>query len=285
MLSRMATVAAATPKSSILYSFRLLSSSVNASNPTVDSSKVPIANISIAGETGKPPAGVHAYPHDAPERDFVNFPPYQVREESGKTRAWIIPEEWCQALYAKTGVTGPYVLFWGAVITALSKEYYVASVDFGGHVSFILMCAILAKYAGPQIKKYLDNEADKMQKAHDEKHSQMTRNIVDKIEELDSLGSLTEANALVHAAKKENVQLQLEAEYRERMMQVYNDVKKRLDYQVAIQNAYKRIEREQAINYINGEVARSIGATQEKEAFQTGLETLKALSKKYAGSI
>jgi len=48
---------------------------------------------------------------------------------------------------------------------------------------------------------------------------------------------------------------------------------------------YKRLERDQAIQYILGEVNKALGPTQEKEAFQSGLTQLKALSKKHAGTI
>lgn len=96
----------------------------------------------------------------------------------------------------------------------------------------------------------------------------------------------------------------MEAAFRQRLAQIHQEVKRRLDYQVAVQGVYKRVEREQAINYILGQVNQSIGATQviikknwlikkcfniiklkEKESFQSGLNTLKALSKKYANSI
>ena len=61
---------------------------------------------------------------------------------------------------------------------------------------------------------------------------------------------------------QENVQLQLESAYRARLAQVYQEVKKRLDYQVAVQGVYKRLEREQAINYIINEAHKSIGPNQ-----------------------
>lgn len=66
----------------------------------------------------------------------------------------------------------------------------------------------------------------------------------------------------MHEAKRENIGLQLEAFYRLRLSQAYQEIKKRLDYQVAVQSAYKRLEREQALNYIIGEVNKSIGPAQ-----------------------
>lgn len=101
----------------------------------------------------------------------------------------------------------------------------------------------------------------------------------------EGLKSLPDANALIHEAKRENVHLQLEAAYRARVAEVHTEVKRRLDYQVALDNVHKRVEREQAINYIIDGVKRSIGANQEKEAFNSGLATLKALSQKHAGTI
>ena len=99
----------------------------------------------------------------------------------------------------------------------------------------------------------------------------------------EALKSLPEANTLIHVAKrviyleinqkklrkfiyficfKENLHLQLEAALRQRMAEVFNEVKRRLDYQVALQNVHKRVEREQAVSYIIDGVNKSIGAAQ-----------------------
>lgn len=48
------------------------------------------------------------YPHDAPERDFANFPPMRVPTEAGKVRIGLVPDEWFKAMYDKTGVTGKH---------------------------------------------------------------------------------------------------------------------------------------------------------------------------------
>uniref|UniRef100_A0A8I4A631 ATP synthase subunit b n=1 Tax=Callithrix jacchus TaxID=9483 RepID=A0A8I4A631_CALJA len=56
-------------------------------------------------------------PHLAP------VPP--LPEYGGKVHHGLIPEEFFQYLYPKTGVTGPYVLGTGLILYALSKEIYV----------------------------------------------------------------------------------------------------------------------------------------------------------------
>lgn len=269
MFSRIANVSTLTRKSSILY--RLVGTSSNANASAVATT-----------QSGKEP---RRYPHDAPERDFVNYPTFRLPEESGKVRMSMIPQEWFDAMYPKTGVTGPYILFWGGLASILSKEYFVYSADTSAQFALIIVLAAIVKYGGPKIKSMMTKAVDTANSEQLEEHLNKTKSIGEKITELASLETMTEANKILHAAKKENVELQLESEYRTRLQQIYNDVKKRLDYQVAVQSAFKRLEREQAINYIIGEANKSIGPNQEKEAFTAGLQHLKSLSTKYAGSI
>jgi F-type H+-transporting ATPase subunit b len=231
------------------------------------------------------PAPVKRYPHDAPERDFVNFPPLRIPENGGKLRIGLVPDEWFKALYEKTGVTGPYVLFWGLVATVLSKEYFVFWVDSAEQIVFLAAVVAISKFYGKNLADFLDKQVEVETKKEISKLNDATKEISLKIEQNQKLGSLPEANTLVNLAKKENVHLQLEASFRNRLNSVYQEIKKRLDYQVAVQGVYKRLERDQAINYILSQVNKSIGSNQEKEAFQSGLNALKNLSKKHAGSI
>lgn len=50
----------------------------------------------------------------------------------------------------------------------------------------------------------------------------------------------------------------LEANYRERLLTVYNEVKKRLDYQVAMQNLKQQKEQDHMIQWVEKNVVQSI---------------------------
>lgn len=50
----------------------------------------------------------------------------------------------------------------------------------------------------------------------------------------------------------------LETNYRERLQMVTNEVKKRLDYQVALQNLHRQMEKEHMVNWVEKSVVSSI---------------------------
>jgi F-type H+-transporting ATPase subunit b len=242
----------------------------------------------IFRSAGTAPAAVDnvkRYPHDAQERDMVNFPPMKQPVQPGKLRIGVVPDEWFQFMYNKTGVTGPYILFWGGLTTILSKEYFVPWVDTPEHIVFLGMFILFSKKIAPQIAAFLDKGVKSDDDAYVSELAESTQHVDTQIEGKQNLKSLPDANVLIHAAKRENIHLQLEAALRERMHTVHTEVKKRLDYQVNINNVHARVEREQAINYIIDGVKSSIGANQQKEAFNSGLAQLKALSQKHAMSI
>ncbi|CAF1413952.1 unnamed protein product [Adineta ricciae] len=70
----------------------------------------------------------------------------------------------------------------------------------------------------------------------------------------------------------------LETAYRDRMRQMYEAVKRRLDYQVALQNARKDFERTNMINWITSEVKKSITSKQEQDALQSCLQQLRQIA-------
>jgi len=244
---------------------------------------MPVASASAAN----PPAKQQhkRYPHDSAERDFANFPPPTMPAEGGKLRVGFLPEEWFTAFYNKTGVTGPYLLFWGGVFTAISKEYYVGWIDTAHVMCVMAIVMFIHKMYGHKVRGWFDRELQKEEDVIKQAEADQMKGIHADIVKSEQTKNLPEVNKLAHEAKRENILLQLEAAYRARLAQINSEVRRRLDYQVAVQGVYKRLERDQAISYILGEVNKSLGAAQEKEAFQSGLGQLKALSKKYSGVI
>jgi len=245
------------------------------------------SNKPVASSTAAPPPAKQykRYPHDSPERDFANFPPPTMPEEGGKLRVGFLPEEWFTAFYKKTGVTGPYILFWGGMLTAFSKEYYVSWVDTCHVMCVIGVIMTVHKLYGPKIRGWFERELQKEEDALKQGEVDRMRDIDADIVKSEQTKNLPEVNKLAHEAKRENILLQLEAAYRARLAQLNSEVRRRLDYQVAVQGVYKRLERDQAIQYILSEVNKALGPTQEREAFQSGLNQLKTLSKKHAGTI
>merc|ERR550519_107552 len=82
------------------------------------------------------------------ERDLVNFPPRVRPIERGPVRLGIFPKEWFDALYPKTGVTGPYMALVGVSTFLCSKEYFVMEHDFYFGMGLCICLTGIVKTAG-----------------------------------------------------------------------------------------------------------------------------------------
>lgn len=57
-------------------------------------------------------------------------------------------------------IKGPYILFWGAVATILSKEIFVYWADTSEQLVFLAAVIAASKLYGKQIGQFLDNLSD-----------------------------------------------------------------------------------------------------------------------------
>ncbi|XP_047427181.1 ATP synthase F(0) complex subunit B1, mitochondrial [Mugil cephalus] len=210
-------------------------------------------------------------------RSLAPVPP--LPEKGGKVRHGIFPEEIFQLLYPKTGVTGPYVLGTGLLLYMLSKEIYVINHETFALLSMGSIIIYGIKKFGPSVAAFADKlNEDKVAKAQEVKDLAMT-NLAQAIEDEKKEQWRVEGRAALFDAKRNNVAMLLETNYRERLHMVTNEVKRRLDYQIALQHLHRRMEQEHMVSWVEKNVVGSITPQQEKESIAKCITDLKALAK------
>ncbi|XP_045479900.1 ATP synthase subunit b, mitochondrial-like [Harmonia axyridis] len=210
-----------------------------------------------------------------------NLPEWRrpVRGEPGKVRMGFIPEEWFQLFYKKTGVTGPYTLGVTFSTYLLSKEIFVCEHEYYNGISLAIMCVVGVKMLGPKLAAYLDKEIDAYENMWESSRQEYKDSISNCIEGEKKSQKSMEAQELLLQAKRENVALQLEADYRRRLMVAYNDVKRRLDYQVEKLNIEKRVTQKNLVEWVVAKVESSITPDQDKQNIDKCISDLAAMAK------
>lgn len=106
----------------------------------------------------------------------------------------------------------------------VSKEIYVLEHEYYNGLALLLMYVFAVKKFGPKLAAYLDKEID-------EYNASLEQSRVDEVTGNENLIShekkqqwSLEGQKIIMDIKKENIKMQLEATYRERMMQVYEEV-------------------------------------------------------------
>ncbi|KAH0545716.1 ATP synthase subunit b, mitochondrial [Cotesia glomerata] len=193
-------------------------------------------------------------------------------------RHGFIPEEWFQFFYNKTGYTGPYMFALGLSTYLVSKEFYVMEHEYYTGIACLVMSIVVVKNAGPHMAKYLDAEMDKDEEAAKRTRTDTVDAYEQAIEHEKKEQWRSEAQQMIMDAKKENIKMQIEASYRERAFTVYNEVKKRLDYQLQIANVERRIAQKHMTQWIINNVVKSITPDQEKAALQQCISELQSLA-------
>uniref|UniRef100_A0A3Q1K5R8 ATP synthase subunit b n=1 Tax=Anabas testudineus TaxID=64144 RepID=A0A3Q1K5R8_ANATE len=200
-------------------------------------------------------------------------------ETGGKVRHGIIPEELFQLLYPKTGVTGPYMLGTGLLLYLLSKEIYVINHETFAAASIGAVIIYGVKKFGPQVAAYADKiNEEKVAKAQEVKDLEIS-SLTQAIEDEKKEQWRVEGRSMLFDAKRNNVAMLLEINYRERLHMVTNEVKRRLNYQIALQNLTRQLEQEHMVNWVEKNVISSITPQQEKESIAKCITDLKALAK------
>lgn len=150
--------------------------------------------------------------------------------------------------------------------------------EFYTGISFAILLTGIVKTIGPEFKKNSDDaidqiEAEMEQGRKDEINSHKELIELEKTEQWRAEGQL-----LLNDAQKENVALQLEAAYRDRLATVYNEVKRRLDYQLEIQRVERTVKQKHLVDWVTSKVLASITQDQDQHTLNKCIADLKALA-------
>lgn len=155
----------------------------------------------------------------------------------------------------------------------MEHEYYAG-------LSFAALLIIGIKKLGPGIKKSLDAECDAIEANFEEGRKFEIESLEEAIEHEKKEQWRADGQLMLNDAQKENVALQLEAAYRERLAQVYSEVKRRLDYQVDIQMVERRVKQKHLVNWVSNKVLADITPDQDKATLSKCIADLGAMAAK-----
>ncbi|KAG6451328.1 hypothetical protein O3G_MSEX007059 [Manduca sexta] len=153
----------------------------------------------------------------------------------------------------------------------MEHEYYSG-------LSILLMVYYASTKFGPKLAAWLDKEVDSVENEWNSGRNESIKSLEDAIQDEKTAQWRAQGQELLIEAKKENVLLQLEAAYRERMMQAYMEVKRRLDYQLEKANVERRLSQKHMVDWIVSNVTKAITPDQEKQALDRCIADLAAIA-------
>lgn len=112
----------------------------------------------------------------------------------------------------------------GVTTYLLSKEIYVLDHEFYTGCSILMMAIFAINKFGPTVGKYLEDLQDKYEKSLIDSRQNQIEAYEELIEHEKKEQWRSEAQQLIMDAKKENILMQLEAAYRERLAHVGAEV-------------------------------------------------------------
>jgi len=216
-----------------------------------------------------------------PDRDLVNFPHPVTPAYPPKVRFGIFADSLFSIFYPKTGVTGGYLFYGGLAVYLIQKEWFIIDTELRLFGLFGIIFFSVYKLYGAKIAQYMD-EMKITELAEKEKYVENNKNVIKNAitTQQQYIDSYTALPPLIAQTKKENVQLQVESAYRQRLQKAHTDVKRRLDYMADLEEAKRRFQRQYMIQWIVDQVKKSVTPQQEKVLLGQCVSDLKALAQR-----
>lgn len=180
-------------------------------------------------------------------------------------------------LQEKTGVTGAWTLGVGVGTYLISKELYVLGPEtMVAAVMAGIIYAIMRK-AGKPIAEFLDSKSQAILELLTAEKNARKKDIEDALAAQARTESELEIRHDIFDVLKENNAMRMEEEYRRRLHQVSNTVKRRLNYQVDVEQARRKFEQQHMVQWLEGAVTQLVKGKQEESLAQC-MSDLKKMS-------
>lgn len=216
-----------------------------------------------------------------PDRDLENFPHPIISPYPMKVRYGIIPDSWFSIFYPKTGVTGGYLFYGGLAFYLIQKEWWVIDEEIRLFVVFGLIFYTAYKMFGAIMAKGHDGVMIRTIGGAEKYVVENKSAFKDAITtQQQYMAAYTALPPLIAEAKRENLQLQLETEYRRRLQKAHSEIKRRLDFMADLEDAKRRFQRRYMIDWIIDQVKKSITGQQEKVLLGQCVADLKSLAQR-----
>ncbi|CAD1469343.1 unnamed protein product, partial [Heterotrigona itama] len=200
--------------------------------------------------------------------------------EAPPVRLGFIPDEWFQLFYPKTGVTGPYVFLTTFSTYLVSKEWYILEDEFYTGICLLSLILYGSYKIGPKLAAYLDKEIETIENDLNSSKENSIKECNATIQDLEKKKWSAEKQLMIYDIKKQNVLMQLEANYRENLAIAYTEVKKILDYHSQIDGINRRIAQKHMVQWITNNVLKAITPELEKANLLQCIKDLETLSAK-----
>lgn len=218
----------------------------------------------------------------APYADMGPLPPAPAKlDDAGKTRMTYISESYFKLLEGKLGYTGPYTLLFGGLLTALSKEWLI----LGPEMFWAASAAVFYSFVfNGGVAAFMDREGTVFYDLREQRVASWKEYKVGLVSsEIDGIARLKEQTAglaMIQEQRKVNLDLALDAEHLNRQADLVEAVKKRLDYQVAVNNAERDAHAKHMIKWIDAEVNAAIAKRSSKDDLAAAIAQLKSMAAK-----
>ncbi|XP_045472201.1 ATP synthase subunit b, mitochondrial-like [Harmonia axyridis] len=181
-----------------------------------------------------------------------------MRKEPGEVIWGFIPKEWHSLFVPITGYSGFYTLLFTLSTSLLSKEIFVCDHEYYNGISVVILCIYGVKTQGPIVAKMLDKGIDNYERELNTWKEKMKQKIRDSILSEIKYQECIEGQQILIEAKRENVHLQREAEFRKRQMDVYENVTRILKYHVECEKVRRSIQQKNLIQWVTKEVEKNL---------------------------